>query len=301
VVTGLHPSWPPCAGSAGSRLPQPSGRSRAWRPQTWSLRATAPATPACACRANPGSDVGSLSLVGTARSGGLDPARAWRSLRAELPSLRRSPVCLQARPGAQKKKKAPCPCPENRFRQAAEGPAPEPDPAAAAAGSQRRGDVPALAARWRSSGPVIPLALPGGPGPSWQQGPARRKSVRLVWRPTSHPLATTGPLAGPLLLQSPASELPGRGYLGPFLGLVLRRHLPAPRPTARGFHAGRSAAMKTAQTASVVLPLVPWPAIGLTERQIAPKIGVLSPCAAPRNCARACWICSLCCLKRSRA
>ncbi|NQV10400.1 MAG: hypothetical protein HQ527_04420 [Cyanobacteria bacterium] len=152
-----------------------------------------------------------LVLVAHGRSGGLIPPEL-EVLRAELQSLRRSPVLLQALTAAA------LPDPEP-LRQAAGGQPLSLLPLLLLPGSHVCGDVPALAARWRSSGPLIRLPFLGA-WPLWQQ--ALRQEVSALVAASGRPR----PL--PLLLHHPLqSFLAGRylAHLGPFCGATC---LPTP-------------------------------------------------------------------------
>jgi len=237
LVTGLQPSLAAPALDLLARLPQPrralAGLApAALEPSVQRRRQRRLA----ALPANP------LVLVVHGRSGGLIPPEL-EVLRAELQSLRRSPVLLQALTAAA------LPVPEP-LRQAAEGQPLSLMPLLLLPGSHVCGDVPALAARWRSSGPVIRLPFLGA-WPLWQQ--ALRQEVCALVAASEPSAGDDGPLL-PLLLHHPLrSSLAGRylAHLGPFCGATC---LPTPY-SAPDSDAGRSL-LEDPSDRPVVLPLV---------------------------------------------
>lgn len=140
-----------------------------------------------------------LVLVVHGRSGGVIPAEL-EELRAHVERLRRTPVILQSLTGTAGPDAGP-------LRQAAAGGAITLMPLLLLPGGHVRGDVPALNAAWRASGPVLRLPFLGA-WPLWQR--ALRLELLALARSSA---AAEGTGATPLLLHHPLQGGPAERYL----------------------------------------------------------------------------------------
>ncbi|MBE9172229.1 hypothetical protein IQ216_03775 [Cyanobium sp. LEGE 06143] len=194
LLTDLDPSLAATALDLLARLPQPRLALAGVEPERLD-----PAVQRRRQRRLSALPANPLVLVVHGRGGGVIPAEL-DALRADVERRRRAPVVLQSLTGTAGPAVGP-------LRQAAAGGAITLMPLLLLPGGHVRGDVPALSAAWRGSGPVLRLPFLGA-WPLWQR--ALRLELLALARAWA---AAEGTATTPLLLHHPLQEGLASRYL----------------------------------------------------------------------------------------